>query len=52
MNQLDLEQMLGQEEQVAENFKEFLRKNLESLSKQTGLSKKALDDYIERLMVM
>lgn len=51
MTQDDLELMLGKDEKVAEQFKEYLRKHLSDLSKDTGMTKSELDDYIERLMV-
>ena len=47
----DLELMLGKDEKVAEQIKDYLRKHLSDLSKDTGMSKTELDDYIERLMV-
>jgi hypothetical protein len=51
MTQDDLELMLGKDEKVAEQIKEYLRKHLADLSKDTGMSKGELDDYIERIMV-
>ena len=51
MTQDDLELMLGKDEKVAEQIKEYLRKHLSDLSKDTGMTKSELDDYIERLMV-
>lgn len=51
MTQDYLEIMLDKEEKVAEQIKDYLRKHLKDLSKDTGMSKSELDDYIERLMV-
>lgn len=51
MNQDDLELLLGKEEKVAEQFKDYLREHLAELSKTMGMSKRELDEYIERLMV-
>jgi hypothetical protein len=51
MTQDDLELMLGKDEKVAEQIKDYLRKHLSDLSKDTGMTKAELDDYIERLMV-
>ena len=51
MTQDDLEMMLGKDEKVAEQIKDYLRKHLSDLSKDTGMTKSELDDYIERLMV-
>ena len=51
MTQDYLEMMLDKEEKVAEQIKDYLRKHLKDLSKDTGMSKSELDDYIERLMV-
>lgn len=51
MTQDDLEMMLGKDEQVAEQFKDYLRKHLAELSKDMGMTKSEVDEYIERLMV-
>lgn len=51
MTQDDLEMMLGKDEKVAEQIKDYLRKHLSDISKETGMSKRELDNYIERLMV-
>lgn len=51
MTQDDLELMLGKDEKVAEQIKEYLRKHLSDLSNDIGMSKRELDNYIERLMV-
>lgn len=51
MTQNDLELMLGKDEKVAEQIKDYLRNHLTELSKDTGMTKSELDDYIERLMV-
>ena len=51
MTQDDLELMLGKDEKVAEQIKDYLRKHLSDLAKDTGMSKGELDDYIERIMV-
>lgn len=51
MTQNDLEMMLGKDEEVAEQIKDYLRKNLSDISKALGMSKRELDNYIERLMV-
>lgn len=51
MTQYDLEMMLGKDEKVAEQIKEYLRNHITELSKDTGMSKRELDNYIERLMV-
>ena len=51
MTQNDLELMLGKDEKVAEQIKDYLRKHLSDLSKDIGMTKSELDDYIERLMV-
>lgn len=51
MTQDDLEMMLGKDEKVAEQIKEYLRKHLSDISKDIGMSKRELDNYIERLMV-
>ena len=51
MTQDDLELMLGKDEKVAEQIKDYLRKHLSGLSKDTGMTKSELDYYIERLMV-
>lgn len=51
MTQDDLELMLGKDEKVAEQIKDYLRKHLSDLSKDIGMSKRELDNYIERLMV-
>lgn len=51
--QMDLELMLGKEEQVAESFKEFLLDHIDELKKKfSGMNVKELNEYIERLMVM
>lgn len=53
MNQDDLEMMLGKEERVAEEMKDFLRSHMkELLAQMPNMTKKELDDYIERLMVV
>lgn len=53
INQEDLETMLGKEEMVAEEMKDFLRSHIKELmSKFPNMTKKELDDYIERLMVV
>ena len=51
MNQTDLELMLGKDEEVAEQFKDYLRKHLAELAKDMGMTKSEVDEYIERLMV-
>lgn len=51
MTQDDLEMMLGKDEKVAEQIKDYLRKHLSDISKDIGMSKRELDNYIERLMV-
>lgn len=51
MTQDDLELMLSKDEKVAEKIKDYLRKHLSDISKDTGMNKSELDDYIERLMV-
>ncbi len=51
MTQDDLEMMLGKDEKVAEQIKDYLRKHLSDISKDLGMSKRELDNYIERLMV-
>ena len=51
MTQDDLAMMLGKDEQVAEQFKDYLRKHLAELSKNMGMTKSEVDEYIERLMV-
>lgn len=51
MTQNDLELMLGKDEKVAEQIKDYLRKHLSDISKDLGMSKRELDNYIERLMV-
>lgn len=48
---MDLELMLGKDEEVAEKIKDYLRDHLSELSKECGMTKKELDGYIERLMV-
>lgn len=53
MNQEDLEMMLGKEEKVAEEMKDFLRSHIKDLLKQMpNMTKAELDAYIERLMVV
>ena len=53
INQDDLEMMLGKEEKVAVDMKEFLRSHIKDLLKQMpNMTKAELDDYIERLMVV
>lgn len=53
MNQDDLEMMLGKEEKVAEEMKDFLRSHIKDLLKQMpNMTKAELDAYIERLMVV
>ena len=44
MTQDDLELMLGKDEKVAEQIKDYLRKHLAGLSKDTGMTKSELDD--------
>ena len=51
MTQDDLELMLGKDEKVAEQIKDYLPKQISDRSKDTGMTKSELDDYIERLMV-
>ena len=52
VEQMDLEQLLGKEERIAESFKEFLREHIEELKKFSGMNAKELNEYIKRLMVM
>lgn len=43
--------MLGKDEEIAEKFKDYLREHIAELAKECNMTKRELDDYIERIMV-